>query len=262
MNKILLGAVALVAIGAAPALAADLPAKVYTKAPAVAPAAVFDWTGFYLGANGGYGWSPGNTVTVTNNPGFTVTGVTGPGSSSGGFGGGQIGYNWQFGRFVVGAEGDIEGSAIKHSVQSTIDLGGDAALSSQNLNYFYTVRGRAGAAFDRALFYVTAGFAGGQVKDSILITNPLSPGVSATLTDSTSRTGYVVGGGVEYAFDPHWSVKGEYRYINLGSGTLYGPVLPPGGGVTSVSSTSVKDTFQTVRIGVNYRFGGPVIAKY
>lgn len=261
MKKIMLGAVALVAIGAAPALAADLPAApVYSKAPAIVPVVVYNWTGFYIGANGGYGWSAGNTVTLTNNTGFAVPGVIGPGSSSGGFGGGQIGYNWQFGQFVVGGEADIEGSAIKHSVQSVaIDAGGDAALSNQNLNYFYTVRGRAGVAFDRALFYVTGGFAGGQVKDSMLITNPAAPAASATLLDSTSRTGYVVGGGVEYAFAPNWTVKGEYQYINLGSGNLFGVTVPVAG---SITSTSVKDNFQTVRVGINYKWGGPVIAKY
>jgi outer membrane immunogenic protein len=259
MKKFLIAAAGLVAL-AAPALAADMaPAPVYTKAPVVV-APVYNWTGFYIGGNGGYGWTSGNTVTLVNTTGVVVPGVVGPGSASGGFGGGQIGYNWQIQRIVLGVEADIEGASIKGSSGTrVIDVAGDQALSNQNLNYFYTVRGRAGLAFDRALFYVTGGFAGGHVTDSMLITNPAVPGSSATLVDSTSRTGYVVGGGVEFAFDPHWSVKGEYQYINLGSGILSGPTAPIPGTITT---TSVKDNFQTVRIGLNYKWGGPVVAKY
>jgi outer membrane immunogenic protein len=100
------------------------------------------------------------------------------------------------------------------------------------------------------LFYFTGGFAGGRVADTIFISNPGTV-ATANLTDSTSRSGYVVGGGVEYAFDRHWSFKTEYQYINLGSGTPVGPIVPPPGTITS---TTVKDNFQTVRGGLNFRF--------
>ena len=251
MKKLLLGtAMSLVAV--AGAVAADLPpapapVPFYSKAPPP----MWTWTGFYIGANGGYGWSPANTVSLTNPP-LTVNGVVGPGSATGGFGGGQVGYNWQIGAFVLGAEADVQGASIKGSSGNlVIDPAGDVALSNQNLNFFYTVRGRAGLAFDRALVYFTGGFAGGTVNDTILVTNPAVPGTSATLVDSTSRSGYVLGGGLEYAFDRHWSLKGEYQYLNLGSGILSGPVLP---GPGTITSTSVKDTFQTVRGGINFRF--------
>jgi outer membrane immunogenic protein len=243
--------------GIGAASAADLPLK--APPPVVAP--VWSWTGFYIGANGGYGWGLPNTVNLTNPP-VTAFGVEAPGRAAGGFGGIQAGYNWQFGSFVFGGEADVQGASIKRSIQTVnIDAGGDAALSSQNLDTFYTVRARAGWAFDRALVYFTGGWAGGHIADSILVTNSHNAAESATLTDSTSRSGFAVGFGLEYAFDPHWSVKGEYQYIDLGSGTPVGPVV--GGPAGTVSATSVRDAFNTVRIGINFRWDNPaVVARY
>jgi outer membrane immunogenic protein len=247
MKRSLFGIAAIFAMIGTPVLAADMP----LKAPPPPPA--WSWTGFYLGFNGGYGWSGANTVTLSE-LGVTVPGVVGPGSANGGFGGGQIGYNWQIKSFVLGAEADIEGANIRHSSGSNVvDAAGDVALSNQNLNSFYTLRGRAGFAFDRTLVYFTGGFAGGRViTDTILVTNPTTTAF-ANLTDATSRSGYVLGGGLEYAFDRHWSLKAEYQYLNLGSGILSGPIVNPAPGV-SITSTTVKDNFQTVRGGVNYHF--------
>ena len=97
-----------------------------------------------------------------------------------------------------------------------------------------------------------SGIAGGRVTDTILVSNPATTAF-ANLVDSTSRSGYVLGGGLEYAFDRHWSLKAEYQYLNLGSGILSGPIVNPAPGV-SITSTTVKDNFQTVRSGVNFRF--------
>src|SRR5580704_9642912 len=171
-KQLLLGtALSLALVGGA--AAADLPpAPPPPPVPYVkAPLPMWTWTGFYIGANGGYGWSNANTVSLTNPP-LTVTGVVGPGAAKGGFGGGQIGYNWQMGLFVLGAEADVQGAGISGSSGPTvIDAANDTTVVNQKLDFFYTVRGRAGLAFDRALVYFTGGFAGGHVVDSIVVTN-------------------------------------------------------------------------------------------
>jgi outer membrane immunogenic protein len=228
-------------------LGAPAPAPIYTKAPPPVP---FSWTGFYIGANGGYGWAGSNDdLNYVNNSGVTVTGI-GPGGATGGFGGGQIGYNYQFNWFVVGAEADFEGAGLRNS-ESQLSLAGPIA-TNQDVDWFYTIRARAGFAVDRALVYFTGGYAGGKVTDTSIITNaPLS--LSATLDDGTLRNGYVLGGGLEYAFDRNWSAKIEYQYLNLGSETVSGAVVPPDG--VTVSASPIKDQINTVRAGVNYHFG-------
>jgi outer membrane immunogenic protein len=228
-------------------LGAPAPAPIYTKAPPPVP---FSWTGFYIGANGGYGWAGSNDdLTYVNNSGATITGI-GPGGATGGFGGGQIGYNYQFNWFVVGAEADFEGAGLRNSATQALSSGVDFAATSQDVDWFYTIRARAGFAVDRALVYFTGGYAGGKVADTSTITE--GP-FSATLDNGTSRNGYVLGGGLEYAFDRNWSAKIEYQYLNLGSETISGAVVPADG--VTVSASPIKDQINTVRAGVNYHFG-------
>ena len=247
------GAFISISVGGSIAQATDLPLRAMAvkampvKAPP--PIEAYSWSGFYLGANLGYGWADDNDpVTFTSNAGVLGTGV-GPGSAQGAFGGGQIGYNWQFGRFVLGAEADIQGSGLSNSTGPAVIVGGGGTTltATQELNWFYTVRGRAGFTYDRALFYVTGGFAGGDVNDTAFLANG---GASATLVGGNSRTGYVIGGGIEYAFTPVWSAKAEYQHIDLGTRTLTGAVVPVSG--MTVSTTAIADRFDTVRVGVNY----------
>jgi outer membrane immunogenic protein len=179
--------------------------------------AAVDWSGWYAGVNAGGG-------------GTSSDGLVSP---SGGFGGGQIGYNWQgaFGlgrNWVVGVEADIQGSGIDDSV--------DGLKSS--LNWFGTVRGRAGYSFGPTLVYATGGLAFGEVENCCF-----KRGASATDT----QTGYVVGGGVEYRFSPVWSIKGEYQFISLDAGGSAPGTL----GFVSGNRSEI-DTF---RVGVNYHFG-------
>jgi outer membrane immunogenic protein len=221
------------------ASAADLARPVYKAPPAIAPAV--NWTGFYVGANGGYGWSRGQIYD------FTVDNPTGP-DIKGGFGGGQIGFNYQTGSFVLGVETDFEGSGITGSV---LDVNFGDTMQSK-VDYFGTVRGRVGFAFNAAMIYATGGFAYGHVSTGV--SGPILVGSSYSL-DRVS-TGYTVGAGVEYAFNPAWSAKAEYQYIDLGTndpvnaaGLAFSNLGP---GVTNVNRTA----FNTVRIGLNYRFGG------
>jgi outer membrane immunogenic protein len=211
------------------------------------PVPIFRWTGFYFGANAGYGWAA--------NPGdITYESTLGPdrsrGPNAGGeFGGGQIGYNWQgvFGSsFVAGVEADIQGSNIDDTIEGTTASGLTGSVR-QDLQWFGTVRGRLGWAFDRTLVYGTGGFAYGRVTDVASANDGM--GNSITLRGDPDRTGYVVGGGVEHAVSPTVSFKVEYQYINFGEQSLSG-VFTSG---DVARSSPVDDTFHTVRFGVNIK---------
>ncbi len=191
--------------------------------PVYTPVAV--WTGFYGGLNVGYG----------------DTANSGPLSPSGAFGGGQIGYNWQglfgYSPLVIGIEADFQGAGISDSA----GYWGNGLENS--LNWFGTVRGRLGYAFGPTLLYATGGFAWGQVE-SKWNAGPYRFDVSET------QTGYAVGAGVEYKFNPAWSVKAEYQYIDLDAGNWDG--AGPLNGNFPYSDRSEINTF---RVGVNYHLG-------
>lgn len=173
-----------------------------------------NWSGLYVGVNGGYGWANSSSY------GF---------QPSGGFGGGQIGYNWQGiwnPHLVLGVEADIEGADITDSYYG----------HQASVNYFGTIRGRIGYAFDRALVYATGGFAYGEVQDSAF-------GASLTSTE----TGYTVGGGVEYKILPNWSAKAEYDFVSLDAGNS---------GANLSLNNSSRSEFNTFKVGVNYFVGG------
>jgi len=210
--------------------------------------ASFTWTGPYIGVNGGYGWSAENNqlaCTVSFACGQLPFGV----SPDGGFGGGQIGYNWQgvwHPHLVLGVEADFQGADIS---DRRTDKFGDILQSK--LDWFGTVRGRLGYAFDRTLVYGTGGFAfGGIEKLGDFSPFPFADNVAKV--DKTA-TGYVVGGGIEYKVAPAWSVKAEYQYINLGQND---PKFQSGLSFKRVSNTVDDDAFHTVRAGINYHFGG------
>jgi len=239
---------AIVGIGAASA--ADLAARPYTKAAPMMVAPGVDWSGFYVGVNGGYAWTDHTTLGhLDDNPlGIRPTG---------GFGGGQLGYNYQVSNVVLGIEADIQASDIRASI---LDLNFGDTFSSK-LDWFGTVRGRIGYAFNPIplLAYVTGGFAYGHV-----VSNAFGPNLEGTPFHFDGiRTGYAVGGGFEYKFAPAWSVKAEYQYINFDT---INPTNAAGFAYVSSVFNSRRfvnsESFNTVRIGINYAFGGPVIAKY
>jgi outer membrane immunogenic protein len=248
MRKAVAGAAALALVvnSSSFALADGMPGN---PGPAHAP---FSWTGFYIGANGGYGdnFDRNDNFILSNNLGFTATtrGV----QPEGGFGGGQLGYNWQQGSLLLGVEADLQGADVSAGFAGRpIDAGGDLLNAHQNFDYFGTVRGRVGFAFYRGLIYVTGGFAYGGVRDQLFVFNPGS-GFSANLHNDDTRTGSVIGGGVELALAPHWSVKVEYQHIDLGSERFAAPLLPPSG--ITITSNKLMDIAGTARIGLNYRF--------
>ncbi|MHC2279874.1 outer membrane immunogenic protein [Bradyrhizobium diazoefficiens] len=222
MKKVLLASACLFAF-AAPASAADLAARPYTKAP-VAVASVYNWTGFYLGIVGGGAWQADSDPKM-----------------KGGFVGGTAGYNWQTGNVVFGLEADAAWADV--SASATV-LGITASSKTDALG---TVRGRIGYAVNNVLFYGTGGYA--------WIDNKISGTAGAlTISDSKFHSGWTVGAGGEAFFAPQWSVKGEYLYRSLGSENYFGNI-----GVPQASGTL---NFHTVQVGVNYHFGGPIVAKY
>jgi outer membrane immunogenic protein len=270
MKTLILRTAAALLVSGATATAADLPARLATKAPPIA-AQIFSWTGSYAGANVGYGFGNDGNITTTGQAAANVNNVLGgarPGlvrlKSDGVIGGGQIGYNWQFSQsWVAGLEADIAYTDFRDTTRvTTAALVGGAALNntfSKRLEYLGTVRGRVGYAFDTTLIYATGGLAYGEVRNSVNFFGPAGQ-LQFTGTDRQTKTGYTVGAGIEHAFTPNWSVKGEYLYYDLGRDTVNVAVIPgSGGGGTGYNSTFRNDG-HIVRAGINYRFDGPMWA--
>jgi outer membrane immunogenic protein len=224
--KLRIAALALLATtglaGAADMAAAPVP---YTKVAAVAPG--YNWSGFYVGAMGGYGWSR-----------------TAGADFNGGFAGGTVGANWQISNFVVGIEGEGAWSDIGQS--ATAGVFG----ASDRIEAFGSITGRLGVAVDNFLIYGKGGFAAASNKISLTA-------FGLTASDTRTHIGYTVGGGVEYGFTPNWSAKAEYLFAHYQSENYFAALLPPG-----VASGAFD--VHTVKVGINYRFGwgGPVVAKY
>ncbi|MFG1477927.1 outer membrane protein [Xanthobacter sp. V4C-4] len=226
MKRFLLASVALAAF-VAPAAAADLATKYPVKAIA---APVFSWTGFYIGANAGYGGDKFNYDLYA----LTVPVASASITSSGWFVGGQLGYNYQFANnVVVGLETDIQWSDIS----GTVTIGPVSAGST--VDYFGTIRGRLGYALDRFLPYITGGAAYGRTSTDVNY-------LVASVGKATTSWGWTIGGGVEYAITNNWTFKTEYLYVDLGSANNIGSI----GGISLDNDTK----FHTVKAGVNYKF--------
>jgi len=258
VKKLFLAGAALALITGHTALAADLPAKTYTKAPVYVPP-VYNWTGFYIGGNIGGGWDSFKATEIApGNAAFPVGTAFTPNHGSGWLGGVQAGYNYQFNHVVLGVEGeyswaDFSGTASTTSL--TIPL--IASNTTDKLKDFALFTGRVGYAEGSWLFYVKGGGAWGDTSSSSVST---FGGVqNATLGSGSTHSGYVVGAGVEWGFAPNWSAKIEYDHIGFDSRTvaIVSPTLP-----TTFTTDNVN--VDMVRVGVNYRFnwGTPVVAKY
>lgn len=237
MKKFLLAGAAVAAL-ASGAQAADLGSpRAPVAAAVIAPA--FSWTGFYVGAHAGFGWA---SARYTD---FTGTFANGSTTANGLFGGIQAGYNWQMNNFVLGLEGDISAGGLRRTYALT------AAQSYRaSVPLLSSVRLRAGLAADRALFYVTGGLGVVTFQDRIFTT-----ATNATLaSSSTTRAGYTLGAGVEYAFTPNWTAKAEYMYYGFGDRRN-----------TLTANDRTRTDIHTVKIGLNYLFStGPsaVVARY
>ncbi|MCG7391872.1 porin family protein [Microvirga sp. ACRRW] len=263
MKKILLASVALFGFAGA-ATAADLPARAAPPAPIVAAVPLFTWTGFYVGVNAGYGWHnngdntsvlvPGGAVGVGSVPG-TITFNDDDGE--GFVGGGQIGYNYQMGSFVIGLEADLQWADLGGANGTAIYPAQWGAYAFQpagvagGVDWFGTVRARAGVAFDRALVYATGGFAyGGADDNNDFFSN-----------NDDVRTGWVLGAGFEYAFTNNLTAGIEGLWVNLDNDnrTYVGSSIPAvGAGRTAVDVAGFDrdsdNDFFVARAKLNYKF--------
>jgi outer membrane immunogenic protein len=260
MKIFLLGGAALALVAAAPAFGADLPARTYTKAAPAYVAPIYNWTGFYIGGHIGGGWGrEGSTELAPGTLAFP-TGTVFTGHNTSGFlGGVQGGFNWQASpNFVLGIEGEYTWMGLRGTSTTVSIVNGFTSTSAVNANDVALVTGRAGYAANDWLFFVKGGGAWGEGKSSG--TGTLANGTFFDSTSSSSnRSGWVIGGGVEWGFAPNWSAKIEYNHIDFGSTTV---AIASSTGTTSFVSSS--DRIDVVKAGVNYRFNwaGPVVAKY
>ncbi|HEY1152963.1 MAG TPA: outer membrane protein [Pseudolabrys sp.] len=230
-------AAAAVLLSTAAATAADLPRKAPMQP--VAAAVPFTWTGVYVGGHIGYGWANSRWTDLTSGESVSVR-------NNGVLGGGQIGFNYQIGSWVLGLEADYTASGIKGASSVVIDpTDGDRSTLNPHLRWTSLVTGRLGYAFDRYLAYVKGGIAFGDIRYSF---SNLTTGQSGSNT--IRRTGWTLGGGVEAALDRNWSLRLEYDYVQFGSKTT---ALPDeDGGIQPVNS---RHQSHQLRLGVNYRFG-------
>jgi outer membrane immunogenic protein len=261
MKRIVL-ATALVALGSASALAADLGARTYTKAPAMAAAS--NWSGLYIGGNVGYGWGNNSTdfAFLPTPTDFGVANTSLRARSTGVIGGAQFGYNWQIGSLVTGLEADIQGSGIKGSASAPAiptpnGLFGSFISSEPKLSWFGTVRGRLGVTVTPdLLLYGTGGLAYGRVDASANWFVSANGGqAQAPASISKTKVGWTAGAGAEWMFARNWSAKLEYLYVDLGSASAIGDITAS---FPADPKFKVGYTWHTqeniVRVGVNYHF--------
>jgi outer membrane immunogenic protein len=277
MDKKIALAAALAVSFAGSALAADLPSK---KAPVAAPP-VMSWTGFYVGANAGGAWSGNNSGSLQVFGGAPALSAIPVGRNvsnrySGFIGGGQVGYNYQWQSFVIGAEADIQGFAGNASAANFTGVSSSAGTTyttvgkaSSNLQYLGTVRGRVGyLVMPTLLAYGTAGFAYGGVSSTVSLATSGTDGSGGgtSIAYSNTQAGWTAGGGVEWMFAPNWSAKAEYLYYSLSNGYASGGVIDTNTGAWGYGiGASRSYNGNIVRAGVNYHFNfapAPVVAKY
>jgi outer membrane immunogenic protein len=277
VKKVLAG-VALAALTTGSAMAADLAVKApIFKAPP--PVVVYNWTGCYIGVNGGGAWQRrawqrrDNSLSIVNDPGNgffnpqAIPGVNASGSgslNSDGFtGGAQVGCNFQSANVVWGVETDF------NSLRQGAAFGGRFLYTTSGTPYFlnvsedkswlYTLRGRVGLAADRALFYVTGGLAAAKYR----FTQSFADFDTESVSVSKTKAGWTVGAGVEAAVFDNWTVKAEYLFARLSGDTVVGRLVATGGGAATFTNSLSNIDLHVVRVGLNYRFGySPVVAKY
>src|SRR6478735_6994160 len=245
MKKFLLGTVGLLALGmAAPATAADLAARPYTKAPPPMVAPIYDWTGFYIGGNGGWGQSR-NCFDFVN--AFGVFVADGCRERSGGLVGGQIGYRWQASQWVFGVEAQGDWADLSSQRISLINPLFSTRTKTDGIGLF---TGQIGYAWNQALFYVKGGAAVTSNRFSVL-ENVFGTELAAA---SSTRWGGTVGVGFEYGFTPNWSFGVEYNHLFMGNANnTYNGLTPA---AAAFVNNRITQDVDMVTARINYRFGG------
>ena len=228
-----IGALALAGM-TVPTAAADLGARPIAKAPIAAPVALYNWSGFYIGGHVGGIWSDKDWSTPLTIPSTAI----GSHQASGFLAGGQIGFNWQVGAWVFGVEGQASWTNADGSHACLV-----IATCTTDINWVATAAGRIGYAFNNVLLYAKGGAAWIDDDHAIVV-----PGVAA-IVGSVTRSGWMVGGGLEFGFTPNWSAKIEYNFMDFEDVrfTLVG-----------VPVVDIEQQAHVVKAGINYRFSwGP-----
>ena len=247
MKKFVLAVVSLLSVSgmAAPAFAADMRVKAPPPVPVVAP--IYNWTGFYIGANGGWG-------QVHNCWDFALLAGTPFGEGcrdrSGGLFGGQIGYRWQSNQFVFGLEAQGDWADLTSTRVSFLNPLFSTRAKTDAVGLF---TGQLGWAWDAALLYVKGGAAVTSNSFSILTT----AGEVELVSASSTRWGATVGVGFEYGFAPNWSAGIEYNHLFMGDSD-HSFVIP----AFAAASSHITQDVDMVTVRLNYRFGGPIIPRY
>jgi outer membrane immunogenic protein len=220
MKRLALGILLTSLAGAAYAADLPAPAATYTKAPAFVAAT--NWSGFYIGAVGGY-------ASENTSDSFGI---------KGGFGGGTVGYNWQFNSIVAGIEADGAFADVKNSATQIVN--GIPVTATAKVDALATIRGRVGVAYDQVLFYGTGGLALADTKLSATV-------AGLGISDSKTQAGWTAGAGIEWMFVPRWSLKAEYLYRSFASQNFFTAQVPGG-----ISSGTVN--INSGQVGINYHF--------
>jgi len=218
------------------------------KAPPYSP---YSWTGWYVGVNAGYGIGQNQGNYAFSIPALVTGNETFNAATGGGFGGGQLGYNYQINSVVVGLETDIQGSGISDTRTCMLGCGPvTSATIDQKLTWFGTTRARLGWATGPVLTYVTVGAAYGGTETGV--TSTLGGGAAASsMINSTTKSGWTWGTGVEAALGGNWTAKAEYLYVDLGTASASNAIAA----VPFTAAFSTKYQEQLFRGGINYRFG-------
>lgn len=262
MKRTLALGIGILALATLPAAAADLPARIPTKAPVMVPT-YYNWTGCYLGGYVG-GASGARDITARDTNGYNALGDTwGYKLDSSFIGGGTLGCNYQTGQFVFGLEGEagymkLRGSALD-PLSPFIPL--DTLSSTKYGDWYGMITGRVGIAWDRALLYVKGGAAFVPTTSSVVDANPAGGNIVTATTNDTTKAAWTLGGGIEYAIAEAWSIKGEYMYIGVrGTANACGIT---GTGTGPFCWSHDYSGIHTAKFGINYHFNaGPVVARY
>jgi outer membrane immunogenic protein len=273
MKTLLLASSAIVFAGSS--FAADLTPRMPVKAPVIA--AAYNWTGCYVGGHVGVGWSR----TDFTDPGVVVFGVPvstiAPAGTSlrvnsdpGVVGGAQAGCDYQFSNnWVIGVAGDFSAADLRGVVNDPFFAGknpGPATLASRT-DWLATVTGRLGYTWDRVLIYGKGGAAFAHDRYSTANFSAVSGGtcqvglvfVACAPSASTDRIGWTAGAGIEWAFASNWTALVEYNHYGFGNKDL---LFADPNAALGAAPISVKQNIDVVKVGINYRFGNPVVAKY
>jgi outer membrane immunogenic protein len=264
MRGLILGASLLAFAFSGSAIAADLPIK---AAPAPVQEAVFTWTGFYIGGHVGWGWArTKNKILEADNNFFPQNHVL-RNDVDGFLGGGQIGFNYQTGQFVFGVEVDGTWSDIGgRNGTPAVLLANRLSDNEGSVHAIVLATGRLGLAYGNALFYVKGGGAWARFDNVNFSRNTANNTILQVTSGNENRSGWTIGGGLEYAFSGNWSVKGEYNFVDFGNERVTRTGLNYGTGEHVTRFREHDTTVQMVKFGINYRFFGggvaPIAARY